>query len=255
MERRPDTAVMPLWEVSLRSRFPYPFIELSREYPDTPISMWCIWNRELLQVPTRDAETLKGVARGVRRAGRVVDQWADAGEGRIFMLQCTCSRYESLWNILEAHECVDAPPAVFRDGWGYFRAMSWDERRTRDLFQDFRGRGPTELLRKRELPFSALPTSIWAQELFGELTAKQFSALASAQRSGYYMSPRRVKTEDIARGAGLSRSTFEEHLRKAENHLMNALGPYLEIFRAADHPPEVMPLREHPVVSDGAPAS
>lgn len=255
MAERVHFAAMTLWEVSIRSRFDYPFVELSREFPDTPISMWCIWSRELLQVPTRDAATLREIERGIRRAGRVVDQWVDAGQGRLFMLQCTCHRYDSLWNILEAHECVDAPPSIFRDGWAYFRAMSWDERRTRDLFQDLRGRGPTELLRKRELPLSALPTSIWAQELFGELTGKQFTALVTAQRSGYYSSPRRIKTEDLARGLDLSRSTFEEHLRKAENHLMNAVGPYLEMFHASEHPPETMPMRRTALLSASAPAT
>ena len=64
---------------------------------------------------------------------------------------------------------------------------------------------------------------------------------------GTYSSPRSVTTEDLARGQGLSRSTFEEHLRKAENRLVNALVPYLELYATADRPPEKMASRGLPL--------
>ena len=238
---------MGLWEIAFRSQFDYPFIQLSQQYRDTPISMWCVWNKELLQVPTRDEATLKGIERGIRKAGRVVDEWVDSSQGRIFLLNCTCDRYTSIWNIADAHECLDAPPSVYRDGWGYFRLLSLDDRRTRELFQDLHRRGPTELIRKRELPLNVLPTSVWVHGLFGELTGKQVDAVLQAHRHGYYASPRQIKTENIARGQGLSRSTYEEHLRKAENRIMNALVPYLELFAVADHPPNQTPLTHTPV--------
>jgi predicted DNA binding protein len=246
---------MPLWELAFRSQFDYPFIELSRDLGETPISMWCVWNKELLAVPTRDERALKNLERGIRKAGRVVDEWVDAAQGRIFLLNCTCSRYDSIWNIAEAHQCLEAPPAVYRAGWGYFRLLSLDDKRTRELFQDLRRRGPTELLRKHELPLAALPTSIWVHAVFGELTPKQIEAMLQAQRYGYYASPRQVKTEAIARGLGLSRSTYEEHLRKAENRVLNALVPYLQLFASADRPPAQIPLKGTLVAEpDGAPA-
>ena len=153
------SASVSLWEISFRSSYDYPFIELSRELPGTPLSMWCIWNRELLQVPTREPTVLKTVDRAIRKAGHVVDEWVDAREGRIFLMQCTCDRYRtSMWNIAERHECLDAPPTVFRDGWGYFRVLSFDDARTRTFFQDVRKLGPSELIRKRELPLNVLPS-------------------------------------------------------------------------------------------------
>ncbi len=242
------------WEISFRSRFDSPFIELSREFLDTPISMGCVWDKELLQVPTRDDRTLHGIERGIRKAGRVVDEWVDAGQGRIFLLNCTCGKYPSIWNIAEAHECLEAPPAVYRDGWGYFRLLSLDDRRTRELFRDLHRRGPTELIRKRELPLSALPTSIWVRTLFGELTPKPVDALLQAHRYGYYSSPRQIKNENIARGLGRSRSTYEEHLRKAENRMMGALVPDLQLYARAEHPADQLPLART-IVTTGAPAS
>ncbi len=245
---------MPLWEVSFRSRFDYPFIDLSREFPETPISMWCLWDKELLQVPTRDVRTLEGIQRGIRKSGHVVEEWVDAGQGRIYLLDCTCGKYESIWDIADKHECMDAPPAVFRDGWGYFRLLSIDDRRTRSLFQYMARRGPTELIRKRELPLNSLPTNIWVHGLFAELTPKQRDAMLQAHRHGYYASPRQVTTENIARGLGLSRSTYEEHLRKAENRILTALVPYLELYSTSSHPPKSLPLSrtEVPAASEAS---
>jgi predicted DNA binding protein len=240
---------MGLWEISFRTQYDYPFIKMSARHPGLPISMWCIWNRELVQVPTLDEAILADIAKEIRKAGKCIDQWVEAGDSRIFMLKCTCGNQDSPWNVWEAHEAVDAPPAIFKDGWGHFRVIAFDETRTRDLFRDFNKRGPTELIRKRELPLTVLPTTIWVNSLFGEMTSKQTDALLKAHRYGYYASPREVTTENIARSLGVSRSTYEEHLRKAENRIMSNLVPYLQLFAGGEKNPDRMPLRETPVES------
>jgi predicted DNA binding protein len=238
---------MGLWEVSLRASYDYPFITMSRDLPSTPISMWCVWNRELLQVPSRDPEVIRSVERSIRKAGRVITEWVDSASARLFLLECSCGRHDSVWNVMEAHQCWDAPPVIYQEGWAHFRVLSFDEQRTRDLFQDLRKRGPAELVRKRELPLSVLPTSVWTNSLFGGLTQKQSEALLTAHRFGYYTSPRPTTTEEISHSVGVGRTTYEEHLRKAENRVMAALIPYLQLFTSADRPPERQPL-DHTIV-------
>jgi len=232
---------MALWEISFRTQYDYPFIRMSQRYPGLPISMWCIFNRELLQVPTLDEAVLGGIERDIRKAGRVIDKWVEAQEARIFLLRCTCGTHDSPWNVWEKLDFVDAPPAVYKDGWGYFRVIGFDETKTRDLFREMNSRGPTELIRKRELTLSVLPSSVWVNSLFADLTEKQIASVLKAHRYGYYTSPRQITTENIAKGLGLSRSTYEEHLRKAENRIMGALIPYLQLFSSGDKPPEKMP--------------
>ncbi len=239
---RPASCIaMGLWEISLRTQFDYPFIGMSRRHPGIPISMWCLWDRELLQVPTNDMGVLKAIEGEIQEVGRIVDRWVEAREARIYLLRCTCDDLDSPWNVWDAHQCIDAPPAIFRDGWGYFRVISLEEANTRDIFRDLERRGPTELIRKRELPLSVLPSSIWVNTLFSELTGKQLNAIVKAHRHGYYTSPRQVKTESIAQSVGVSRSTYEEHLRKAENRIVGALMPYIELYASGERSRERVP--------------
>ncbi len=230
---------MGLWEVSFRTQYDYPFIQMSARHPNIPISMWCIWGRELLQVPTQDERELAAIEKEIRGAGRVIDKWIEAQEARIFMLRCTCGTYQnSPWNVWEPYQFVDAPPAVYQDGWGYFRVLSFEEERTKELFGALNKLGRAELIRKREIPLNFLPSSVWVNSLFADLTGKQTDAILKAHRYGYYTSPREVTTESIARSLGVSRSTYEEHLRKAENRIMASLIPYLQLFAAAEKRPE-----------------
>jgi len=232
---------MGLWELELRASYDYPFIELSRTFPDTPISMWCMWDRELLQIPHQDPELVSHLERAIRKAGRVVDHWVDAHSARLFLLKCTCDRYNSPWDLMDAHRCWDEPPLVYQDGWANFRVLSFEADGPIALYQDLLRQGKAELLRKREIPLDEFPTYVWTHALFGELTGKQSQALLTANRFGYYSSPRSVTADHIATSLGLGRTTYEEHLRKAENRVISALMPYLEIYSKADHSPERVP--------------
>jgi len=232
---------MTLWEVSFRIREKYAFNDISARYPGTPISMWCIWNRELVQVPTRDETVLKGIETMIRKSGYCVDRWQDSSGSRVYLLKCTCDRHDSIWNVLGKYSVADAPPTVFLDGWSHWRILSFDEESTRAIFKELNKRGPTELTKKREISLSSLPSSVWVTSLFSELTHKQADAVLKAHRYGYYSSPRQITTEAVAKGVGVSRSTYEEHLRKAENQIMNSLVPYLQLFVASGVTPEMIP--------------
>jgi predicted DNA binding protein len=94
-----------------------------------------------------------------------------------------------------------------------------------------------EILRK--VPFDGFIGSsltLTADALFSGLTEKQIDALLTAYRNGYYMLPRKADVQTIASKERVPRTTFQEHLKKAENKLVAALAPYIQLFNHA--PPE-----------------
>lgn len=57
-------------------------------------------------------------------------------------------------------------------------------------------------------------------QIHPSLTTRQKEAIKLAIEEGYYEIPRRVDVKDLARKAGLSFSTYQAHLRKAESRLI-----------------------------------
>ena len=58
-------------------------------------------------------------------------------------------------------------------------------------------------------------------------------AMLTAFRYGYYNLPRNADLQTIAAKEKVPRTTFQEHLKKAENKLVAALVPYVQLFSLA----------------------
>jgi methylated-DNA-[protein]-cysteine S-methyltransferase len=72
--------------------------------------------------------------------------------------------------------------------------------------------------------------------LLPAMTPKQAQALLAAAEAGYYAFPRRATTRELARAAGLSRSTFGDHLHLAEAQAVQALLPVVRARAREDGP-------------------
>ena len=203
---------------------------ITERVPGLTLLSWWLWKREVVQVRSDDPRDVAAFEEELERLGQRVLDRTVAGTSHIFMLDKQGLEEESVWSFAYAHDCLQAPPSVLRGGWGDYRCVALEEDGVRQVLGILAKSGRAELVTKRELPLQFLPPTMWIQGIFAELTARQLRALLAAQEAGYYESPRRTRASDIARSAGLERTTFEEHLRKAENRILSGLMGYTRIY-------------------------
>ena len=138
-----------------------------------------------------------------------------------------------------SYGCSIMFPSLFAEGRELHRVVAPSRDRLKQLLerlQDF-GSGGANLESVTEVGPENLQVSINIADLAGVLTKKQLNVLTSAVKAGYYQSPRRTSTERLAKAFGLSRTTLEEHLRKAESKVihgvMNVFGSHPAVVALA----------------------
>ncbi len=106
----------------------------------------------------------------------------------------------------------------------------------KELFLELEKFANVQLVSRRTLEETAVRESLVLspRSLLGELTKKQSHALMTAIARGYYEIPKKLSTDDIAKSLDLPRTTYEEHLRKAESKVMKAMAPLLELTSFKD---------------------
>ena len=107
-------------------------------------------------------------------------------------------------------------PVLMKDGFEYWELGSWDKKQLVDFYNKTKKIATVELLKlKQEFP------AVFIQKAVPKLTAKQRTALELALEFGYYKYPREISVEELAKRVKMPRTTFQEHLRKAEEKVMN----------------------------------
>jgi predicted DNA binding protein len=109
------------------------------------------------------------------------------------------------------------PVVVDEKGFESWEIGSWEEQLLRDFIVN---------LQKEHFDVKILKlqnekiNEIYFPQVMPFLTKGQKRALEIATQNGYYDFPRKAELKELAKEAGISLSTFREHLRKAEKKLM-----------------------------------
>lgn len=140
-----------------------------------------------------------------------------------------------------AHGCPILWPALYREGEETFTVVASDRARVDALLRSLSRLGSARVESVHEVPADVLDVGFSLGDLTHGLTKRQLEVIRRAIEEGYYESPRRTTSEALAASFGLSRSTFEEHLRKAErtvlHHVGDALNSYPALGEAATRKP------------------
>ncbi|NUB93536.1 helix-turn-helix domain-containing protein [Haloterrigena sp. SYSU A121-1] len=221
---------MSLYEASFRLKHECPYRKISERYPDLTIREWYLSDCQVLEITSAEAPTDELLA-GIERIGTVLHEPTDDSGLHVVTQSCLCSLEGSILERFEEHNCLYQPPTIHRQGWEHYTVIAFDEADVKALFRDLETDRDIELLSKTAITEQGIPHSMLApvDQLFEGLTDRQLAALQLALERGYYEQPRGTSLRELASRTSVARSTYEEHLRKAENKLVANAGTYLRL--------------------------
>jgi hypothetical protein len=156
----------------------------------------------------------------------------------------SCSKISpNICDVVERNSCLDIPPETYHGGWEEYRVIGFRESDYKKMFQELSQLGPVQILKKRVLPEKSLRDTfaISMSSVFSELTDKQVNSIVAALEYGYYQIPKKATAEEITLKHHTPRTTFEEHLRKAESKILRSIAPYVRMYTSSAHSAESAP--------------
>jgi predicted DNA binding protein len=224
-------ASMPNFEALLEIRHDCPYCVLTERYSGLRISSWDNVTTHVAVVISskpEDLEAFEAELASFLPYATVNRQCC----GLEIVIQNRDCDPRSVTALIASTHCWSAQPAVAEGGWERYRVFSWDKSNILNLVNLIKENGGTVrvgAMHQVGLPSFTEEMLVPVESLMAGLTDKQIGVLTSALEQGYFESPARISADEMARLAGLSRSTFMEHLRKAEGKLLSNVLPLLRI--------------------------
>jgi len=231
---------MTLHEVVLKVTFNGFLIDLTRRFPSTKIFIWCNRENDVIEVIVKNPEDYPIVVEEIRACDfpGVVEESSDNRSLYLNVSECHCMLQNTIVRHIGTLDILNVFPNFLENGWAYHRLIVFRHEDLEELLRRLEKWGWVyKILRK--VPFNGFIASsltLTADALFSNLTDKQIDAMLTAYRHGYYNLPRDADIQTIAAKERVPRTTFQEHLKKAENKMVAGLVPYIQLFNRA--PPE-----------------
>ncbi len=228
---------MTYYELTFKLQHECPYNDFSREHPSTVISHWCNWSREVLEIADsnlRDTISRREILGMFKTIGsKIIRQSLASSSLQIVLQHCACDRLPPpTLPTIEKYNCLNLQPMVYTGGWEWYRVMAFSDQDIKKLFKDLERRHcDVEVTSRKSVSEESVHNSllISAGSLLSALTEKQARALIAAIDNGYYNLPRSASAMEIAKRLGVPRTSFVDHLRKAQNKLIQTIGPYVRL--------------------------
>ena len=132
--------------------------------------------------------------------------------------------------MLPKHDCfyLFPNPIHFINGEKHYRILATNHRGLSQLLDEIE-ENIGNITLERVSKFSETEARYLAlHEIMSKISPKQLEATSHAYDRGYYRYPRKIKLSELARRMGVSKTTCQMHLRKAENKIMRAVIEHLK---------------------------
>ncbi len=212
-----------------------PFCKLSKLFPGVKFYRWCNSAVDYVEFygEENDLKKVENYLPEVERALGTNTVYKSVNKNRMaVMISCRCNIHNSTIRMAESKNLLWQAPVSYENGGENLTVISPTSENIDSLFKDFMEIGKANISMKRsidpELVRDVYTLSI--SDLFSGMTEKQIRYIISSISMGYYSIPRKADLKDVADANGISDSTMQEHLKKAENKIMTSLYPYLNLF-------------------------
>jgi len=227
---------MAHFEVAFKLQHECPYNVFSKMHPAVVISHWCNWSRDVLEIAHRDLgeESVQKSIRELTKAlgTRIIRRSYASASLQIVLQHCACDKIPPpTLPVIESRNCLELQPAIYTGGWEWYRVIAFSEKDLKRLFKDLDEYCNVEVTSRRSISNESIRDTLLVSTttLFSGLTGKQRRALIEALDNGYYHMPRRATAGKIAEKLGVPRTSYVDHLRKAENKVIQAVGSYLRL--------------------------
>ncbi len=224
---------MPLFEIVFRAKYDNPFGNVTGKYPSMRLYEWCNGQYDIIELVLQKQDDYALIREDLAKVVEVVEEIHSGGNNHVITRMCACGGPGTVSKYLEDPSILSIPPVAYEDGWEYFRLIAFRHENVKRLLTRLHQDGfNVEILRKTPFDgYIASSLTLTTDALFSGITEKQMDALLTAYAQGYFRYPRGADLQTIASRSKMGRTTFLEHLKKAENKLITALIPHIQLFR------------------------
>jgi predicted DNA binding protein len=224
-----------MFEVALKVVWSNSFwIDLTRRFPSASIFIWCNRENDVIEVVVRNSEDYPLILKEIRAESimDVIEEISDDKRLYINVHECHCMNQNTIVKHIGKLDILNIFPNMVENGWAYHRLIVFRHKDLEKLLQRFEEWGWFyKILRKVSFDgFVSSSITLSADTLLSGLTEKQMDAVLTAHRHGYYNLPRGADVKKIAALKKVPRTTFQEHLQKAENKMIRALIPHVQLY-------------------------
>jgi len=224
---------MPLFEFVFRTFYDNPFSKITENNQSVQLYQWCNDKHDVIELVMQKPEDYDQVREEFSKSVEIVEEIDNGANVHVITRMCACSASGTVMSHLNDPTLLVIPPVTYEKGWEYYRMIAFKHDSIAKLMAELRETGfNVEILRK--VPFDGYMASsltLSTDTLFSGLTEKQMDALLTAYAQGYFRFPRGSDLQTIASKEKIGRTTFLEHLKKAENKIITALIPHIQLFR------------------------
>ena len=222
---------MPFLETRVRVQHTCPYCDLSVAFPDVEMALWTSTQSDVFHITAASPVRLQNLLRMMRETLGAKKIIQDGPSALVVTHQVRWEYPPSIPRLADRRGLWIMPPTIYFGGCETYRVISPTIAALRRFVSDVKKVGEVEVLshRARDQMDRIRSLGTVPVHLLEGLTDRQIHIMVSALEGGLFELPATEKMDRVAAREGLSRSTFGEHLRKAEAQILRNSYAFLKL--------------------------